>query len=347
MRVLQQLIKYFWQRGALTLEQAHYFVEHGFVRPEDLRDYRPREPEEETDSEGRAATAPRPSAPLLLPDALEEAEAALADEPEVKRKRPRRPPKVPDLTPEELGERLEDILRSRADCFPALAELARPTHACADEQEAAVVLRHLREDQFPRRVLRAVRARPALLGRLWECVDDHPFHDLVEQPGVKGRAVRAFEAVLRCSLPGQWGPGAWVLQVPAVQAVANLLAVRRRLLPAVTWLYDNQWARLARCVQRPAHPRRSWDGFGFGLVLLYNARACLTKRTPHGFPLEKRLSAAGWREAWTTALALDPAAVTPYLIHVFGTVPAADHPEAEDLSARADVELICPGEWKV
>ena len=32
MRVLQQLITYFWERGSLTAEQAHYFVEHGFVR---------------------------------------------------------------------------------------------------------------------------------------------------------------------------------------------------------------------------------------------------------------------------------------------------------------------------
>jgi hypothetical protein len=181
----------------------------------------------------------------------------------------------------------------------------------------------------------------------WECLDDQPFHDLVELAGVKGKAIRAFEAVLRSSQPGHWGPGAWITHVPAVQAVANLLVVRRRLLPAVTWLYDHYWTSLTRCVQRPARRRRSWDGLGFGLVLLYNARVRLTKRAPRGFPIEKRLTAAGWREAWTTALGLDPAAVTSYLIHVFGTIPDSSHPEAEDLSAREDVELICPNEWKV
>jgi hypothetical protein len=71
------------------------------------------------------------------------------------------------------------------------------------------------------------------------------------------------------------------------------------------------------------------------------------KRTPPGFVLEKRLTAAGWREAWTTAVALDPAAVTPYFIQLFGNAPNLSDAEAEDLSARADVELICPGAWKI
>ena len=46
-------------------------------------------------------------------------------------------------------------------------------------------------------------------------------------------------------------------------------------------------------------------------------------------------------------MTLDPVAVTPYLIHVFGKVPDPSDPDAEDLSAREDVELICPNEWKV
>src|SRR5262249_24925058 len=85
-----------------------------------------------------------------------------------------------------------------------------------------------------------------------------------------GRARGGLEAVVRSSQPGQWGPGAWITHVPAVQAVANLLVVRRRLLPAVVSLYDRSWTTLARCVQRPPRPRRSWDGLGFGLVLLHN-----------------------------------------------------------------------------
>ncbi len=348
MRVLRQLITLFWQRGAITLEQAHYFVEHGFVRPDDLPDYTPRPQAEAADGgadkTGRAA--PRPPSLPILPDALDEAQAGLADQPETKRRRKRQIPKVPDLTPEELGERLEVILKARAASYPALVELARPDYARRDERMAAVVVRHFNEGQFRRRLLRLVRARPALLAHLWECVDDQPFHDLVAEDGVKGKAVRAFEAILRSCHPGQWGPGAWALQVPAVQAVANLLALRGRLLPAVTWLYDNHWTALAHCVQRPPRPRRSWDGFALGLVLLHNARARPRGRPPRGFALTRRPGAAGWREAWASAVALDPAAVMPYLIHIFGKLPDPLD-AAEDLSARADVELICPNEWKV
>lgn len=37
MRVLHQLIKHFWRRGALTKEQADYLVEHGFIRAHELK----------------------------------------------------------------------------------------------------------------------------------------------------------------------------------------------------------------------------------------------------------------------------------------------------------------------
>jgi hypothetical protein len=348
MRVLRQLITLFWQRGAITPEQAHYFVEHGFVRPEDLLDYQPRPRNDEADGadkSGRAAPSP-PGLPLP-PDVLDDAQTDLSDQPEIKRNRRKQLPRVPDLTPEELGERIEAILKSRAASFPALVELARPDYARHDERMAAVVLRHFEEGQFRRRLLRAIRTRPAVLAHLWECVDDQPFHDLVTEARIKGKAVRAFKAILHSCHPGQWGPGAWALQIPAVQTVANLLAVRGRLLPAVTWLYDNHWPTLAHCLQKPPRPRRSWDGFGFGMVLLHNARARTKGRPPRGFALTKRLTAAGWREAWTNAVTLDPVAVTPYLIHVFGRVPDPSHPAAEDLSAREDVELICPNEWKV
>src|SRR5213080_4547028 len=99
MRVLRQLITLFWQRGAITLEQAHYFVEHGFVRPEDLPDYQPRAQEAEVDggADKSGRPAPRPPSLPILPDALDETEADLADQPEVKRKRKKQPPKVPDV----------------------------------------------------------------------------------------------------------------------------------------------------------------------------------------------------------------------------------------------------------
>jgi hypothetical protein len=349
MRVLQQLITYFWERGSLTIEQAHYFVEHGFVHARDLPGYEPRPQvdEEEYVDLGPSWQEKREVLQLVMPDEMDQVEAALAGQTEGKRKRRKSGPKVVEITAKQLGKLLEDILKSRSSSFAALVELARPDYSRNDPRMAAVVLRNIDEEQFPRRLLRAVRARPGLLAQLWEGVDDQPFHDLVAQPRMKGKVVRAFDAVLRSSSAGAWGSEGWVLSVPEVQAVANLMAVRRRLLSAVIGLYDAHWSDLARCVQRPARPKRSWDGLGFGLVLVYNGRARLRKRTPAGFYLRKRLTAAGWREAWANAVALDPAAATPYLIHVFGSVPASRDRRAEDLSAREDFELICPNDWKV
>jgi hypothetical protein len=347
MRVLQQLIIYFWERRSLTAEQAHYFVEHGFVRPQDLPGYEPRRLPEDEDHDWPVWDTEPNEIDLLMPDTLDAVAADLAEQTQGKRKRRRGAPKVPDISPEQLGQLLEGILKSRSGSFPALVELARPDYSRNDGRMAAVFLRNIDAEQFPRRLLRAIRARPGLLAQLWECVDDQPFHDLIGQARMKGKAVRAFDAILRSSGAGEWGAGAWVLSVPAVQTVANLLAVRRRLLRSIAWLYDTHWSALSRCMQRPSRPKRSWVGLGFGLVLVYNARARLGKRTPAGFSLGKRLTAAGWREAWANAVTFDPAAVTPYLIHVFGNVSEMSDYRAGNLSTREDFDLICPNDWKV
>src|SRR5262249_9481496 len=155
-------------------------VEHGFVRPQDLPDYQPRPQVEEADQDEQVGMAARPPSVPILPDELDEVELALADQTAGKRKRKKQPPKMPDLTPADLGKLLDDMLASRAACWPALVELARPHYARNDPRMAAIMLRHIDEDLFPRRLLRAVRTRPGLLAQLWECVDDQPFHDLVE-----------------------------------------------------------------------------------------------------------------------------------------------------------------------
>ena len=198
------------------------------------------------------------------------------------------------------------------------------------------------EEEFHRRLLTAVQARPGVLADLWEGLDESPFHDLLARPGMKGRPARAFGAVLRAADVASWAAVAWIMQVPAVQTVANLLAVRRRLAAAVLWLYDSYRSRFARCLQRPARPGPTWVGLGFGMVLVHNARAWPTGRKPTGYRVEQRLDADGWREAWTTAMSLDAGAVTPYLL------TAGDY-NNEGLGGRVheDFALICPYEWKV
>src|SRR5262245_8312339 len=41
MKVITQLIKHFWQRGALTPAEIDYLVQHGFIRSRDLPGYSP------------------------------------------------------------------------------------------------------------------------------------------------------------------------------------------------------------------------------------------------------------------------------------------------------------------
>src|SRR5690242_17746761 len=102
MRVLQQLITYFWERGSLTADQAHYFIEHGFVRAEDLLGYEPRVKEDEEDRDWPVWDAAPNKIDVILPDTLDLVESALTGQTEGKRKRRKAAPKVADITPKQL-----------------------------------------------------------------------------------------------------------------------------------------------------------------------------------------------------------------------------------------------------
>jgi hypothetical protein len=352
MRVLHQLITHFWQRGALTLEQAHYLVEHGFIRPWELERYAPR-PAAIEEAEAEA----RPSARVpeeLLPNELERRQEALSAPAPGRRKG--KAAALPDYSLEELGRQLRAILHQRERWLPALREMAARRQTCPAAEEAAIWLRQRPVDTFRLMLLEAVRARPSLLGRLWEAVDPEPFHALLARPGVRGPVARAFAGILVAAGSGQWGRAGWVLRVPEVQTVANLLAVRRRLVPAVLWMYEKQKGLLGRALQRPARPPPSWHALGFGLVLIYNARAWRGKRAPPGFVLSRPPTAA----AWTTALTLDADRVIPYCVHLFGNVPETrarprrprsprpGQSDSVEIFAMPQQEvLICPREWKI
>src|SRR5437773_1630164 len=80
--------------------------------------------------------------------------------------------------------------------------------------------------------------------RWWECVDPEPFHTLLSQPKARGPVIRAFAAILTAATPGAWGQAAWLLRVPEVQTVVNLLAIRQQLVPAIRWLYEKHRSTL-------------------------------------------------------------------------------------------------------
>ena len=119
MKVLNQLIQHFWDRGALSLDQAHYLVEHGFVKAADLDNYVPRPPEPE---EADAAMAAEP-VEVLLPDEWDQREEVLVEKPAGK-KRGKAAPKLPEYDLARLRDGVVAALAEREDYFPALVELA-------------------------------------------------------------------------------------------------------------------------------------------------------------------------------------------------------------------------------
>ena len=152
---------------------------------------------------------------------------------------------------------------------------------------------------------------------------------------MKGKAVRAFEVVLRTS-PSRTvgGRSREFCKCPAVQTVANLLAVRHRLLPAVAWLYENHGNGWRAACSARFGPGGAGTASASDWCYFTCACARQTKRKPPGFPLAKAADGRRLGQAGPTPMGLDPAAVTPYLIHVFGAIPDASKPTAEDLSAR-------------
>ena len=80
---------------------------------------------------------------------------------------------------------------------------------------------------------------------------------------------------------------------------------------------------------------------------MYNARAHVARRRPSGYPLNKDFSGVDWFDAWTLAMALDAGTVTPFVLHVFGSLNALRGSAALDLQDREDVEIVCPANWKI
>ena len=129
MKVLQQLIQHFWQRGVLALDQVHYLVESGFIRAGDLEDYEPRPQEENENAVGTGHPPPE----VYQPDELERAEEDLSTQRKVRRSGP----KVTDLTREELEEQLRGILAGREVSLLALVEMVNRRRPCSEPRDAA------------------------------------------------------------------------------------------------------------------------------------------------------------------------------------------------------------------
>ncbi len=325
MKVITQLIRHFWQRGALTAEQAEYLLDQGFARLADLPGYQP--PPE-------AAAPAVATATIEPPTALEE----LGEQLDRPRRRGGGGPK--GVVPEENDLRLwlnkQFARRSRA--LGSVVTLARRFRPCATWQEAVVTLRQVRPDRFHKGLASALRAEEFGIRTLWTAVDPEPFHARMEDASLRGPTVRAFRMLLTLRSAPQMGRYVWILKLAEVQAALNLLTVHRMLLAALGELYRQHRPTLNAALQRSSHPVPQW-----ALVLLYNAsRRSLGNGAVHRHeygPLELP-DESTWQQAWTGALVMDPSAMTRLLVRCYGRSRAGDR-------AACGESLYCPLGWKV
>ncbi len=253
MKVITQLIRHFWQRGALTSEQAEYLLDQGFARLADLPGYQA--PPEVAESAVATKT-------IELPSRLEEIGEQL-DRP---RKRGRGGPK--GVVPEEKDLRmwLNKQFARRSRALASLVTFARQSAPCATWQDAVVRLRQVRPDRLQKGLASALRSHEIGLRTLWLAVDPEPFHARMEDASLRGPTVRAFRMLLALRSAPQMGRYVWILRLDEVQAALNLLAVHRRLLGALGELYRQHRPTLNAALQHSSHPVPQW-----AFVLLYNA----------------------------------------------------------------------------
>ena len=332
MKVITQLVKHFWQRGALSPAEVEYLIRHGFIRARDLAGYvaPPEEPE--------AAIPPLSViGPVGSPTQLDRIEDSL-----VRRsaKRGGTKPRGKVVEIKELCERVSaDLTRRQA----VLAKLVRAAAGfpAADWRDGAQVLR-TSPARLMENLARALRSGAITLRETWQALDLEPLHRLLADEEVRGRAVRAYLALLVSDQSVGLGKYTWILQHDEMQAVSNLRVAQGHFVAGLNRLYRQHLRLLSTSLARGADPVVVW-----GLLLLHNAhRSRLDPRdskfVPDYGPVPPPPEEL-WQQAWTIALGMDRPRLTKFLVLCYQEQAAREARPAEALVR----ELYCPDGWKV
>lgn len=334
MKVIAQLIRHFWQRGALTPQDVQYLLRHGFCRKSDVPGFKP--PISEPDLSGVDLQAP----PIELPDQFDQIEETL-----IRRARPRNVPFQPrrkQLTEKELLRRLGAEYDHRATDLCSLVALCSRIAEVDDWKAAASQLHSIPGEKFHRELCDGLRDQSVLLGDLWQASDPEPFHDLLNEDEYRGRAARAYQAVLIAAGAESLGPFTWILKHDDVHALINLLVIHRRLLTSLQQLYQQDRLLLSHAIAKNNDLGQVWS-----LVILYNSY-----RDPgigfepdygHEYGPVTLPRFPVWRRAWTSALHMDRAAVTKFLACCY------DGNETEQVGEAVCClrPLMCPVAWHI
>jgi hypothetical protein len=336
MKVISQLVRHFWQRGVLTPQEVNYLIEHGFVRPRDLPGYQSLEgfADEQNMPWGNQEVASHP-------DAFEEFQERLVR----RSSRGRRAPRGKVLEVKDLCERVDAEFAHRQDAFDDLITLARRMQgkgAAGDWTSAAVLLRQVSEKRFHRDLSAALRDGSVNLRRLWQALDLEPFHHLLDDVEVRGRAAHAYVALLVARDAGALGKYGWILHHDAMQHVNNLRVANARLLLGLNRMYRRDPRILTHALNAGCDPIPFWS-----LLLVHNAyRLSRNDGQPHPareYGPVPQPDDETWRQAWTGALGMDRQPVTHLLVECY-----RDAGERRKRSVVASTQpLYCPVGWHV
>ena len=198
MKVITQLIRHFWARGALSHEQAEYLLDQGFARLTDLPGFVPVEPVE----------VPREEVAVLAAQPLE-LTAEVLERP--RRKTGRGGPKGVVPEEEDLRIWLRKQFAARARALPSLVRLGECFGPCATWQDGAIRIRQAKPPRLAKRLAESLQARAVGLGNLWRAIDLEPFYTRMEDASLRGPTVRAFRTLLSLQDASRLGKYGWIL----------------------------------------------------------------------------------------------------------------------------------------
>ena len=338
MKVISQLVRHFWQSGALSADDVEYLLRHGFARLRDLPGYKPRK--QGARAPAQPAVSPLPERPVEAASPLEHFEEALVRRGPPRRGGGGRAAASRAIRPEAICRRLRKMFALREPGMAGLVELASRLGQADDWQQALVVLRGVDAPPFEQALATALRRNRVRLDELWQALDPDAMLALAHDPAHKGPAVRAFCAVLIAPDVAALGKYQWILKHAEIRDLFNLLAVWRRLLEALGRLYRRDRPLVVRSVQAGTDPVMFW-----AFVLLYNATwptIAGAKRGREYGPLSLPEHDV-WRQAWNCALTIDRAALAPFFATCYADV---DSPDADTLDCCRQ-GMMCPAPWHV
>jgi hypothetical protein len=347
MRVIEQLVQHFWDRGALTREEALYLVRHGFVREADLAGLSDTAPEP-VSTEPERRDDPRFDPKELHAEQLEDELTGRSGG--GKKGGKKKKPAGHNLAP--AAAHLAAHLAAR-EPYPALTELANRIppfgHArpCRTWRDAAKVVATASAADLELALVGLLNKRPPCLGELWFWFDLEPLFVWAEHADNAGPVADGIGKLLRADTPGRVGRLEQLKKAVEVQALIDLLAARRPFLAMLPVLYNAYFDKLGLWLVPPAGVAAlAWPSLPWAFVLVYNARKGTVDEPPPGYAVTP--GAGVIRDALRTAFPMAPVAVRELLLHHIRERPDA-MPDTFDLNRNMvfDRPLYCPYTWRV